>query len=97
MRRVFRHLGWITLAAGLCLGAVAYLRAPNGVAATMRKMDDVHRMEEENSRLREEIRQRQDRILQLKTNENYRNKTIREKLNVQRPNEKTIYVTPPAK
>ncbi len=94
MRGTFRYIGWIVMGTALSIAAVAYLRAPNGLPATVDKMHQVQRMEDENSRLRQEIQQRQDRIDRLKSDAAYRDRIVRERLNVQKRNEKTYYITP---
>jgi cell division protein FtsB len=94
MRGLFRYLSLILIGALLSLGAVAYLRAPSGLPATLDKMHQVQKMEEENNRLREEIQQRQDRIERLKTSQPARDREIRDRYNMQKRNEKTYYTSP---
>jgi hypothetical protein len=48
--------------------------------------------------LREEIERRKERVHRLETDQAYRDREIRQRYNVQKPNEQTIYLqsTPPA-
>jgi len=93
MRGLFRYLSLILIGALLSLGAVAYLRGPNGLPATLNKVHQVEKMQEENNRMREEIQQRKDRIERLKNDAAARDREIRERYNMQKRNEKTYYTS----
>lgn len=98
MRGLFRRLAFITLFCLVAVGVTAYLKSPAGIPAALQKRDQIRGIEGENKKLREEIERRKERVHRLETDQDFRDKQIRERYNVQKPNEQTIYLqsNPPA-
>ena len=76
----------------------AHLRSPAGIPAALQKREQIRLIEEHNRTLREEIELRKERVHRLETDQAYRDREIRQRYNVQKPNEQTIYLqsNPPA-
>lgn len=90
MNPLIRKLGW-TLAT-LLAGAYALfaLRGPQGIPALMDKWDQVRQLEQENAELREKIRQKRDRIQELREKESALELEVRKDLQQMKPGEKTL-------
>ena len=69
-----------------------------GIPAALQKREQIRLIEEHNRTLREEIERRKERVHRLETDQAYRDREIRQRYNVQKPNEQTIYLqsNPPA-
>lgn len=82
----------------ITFSVAAYLRSPVGIPAALEKRDKVRIMEEENQRLREELQNHREFIQKLDTDQQFREKKVRELYNLQKRNEQMIIVptTPPA-
>ena len=98
MRGLFQRLALITFFCLVAVGVTAHLRSPAGIPAALQKREQIRLIEEHNRTLREEIERRKERVHRLETDQDYRDREIRERYNVQKPNEQTIYLqsNPPA-
>ncbi len=99
MRGLFQRLAWITLFFLVAVGTTAYLKSPAGIPAALQKRDQIRVIELENQKLREEVERRKELVHRLETDQDFRDKQVRERYNLQKPNEQTIYLqsNPPAK
>ena len=94
MGSLLRHLAVVLgVAAG---GYYAYtaLTGPRGLAAIRASHEEVRKMEEDNERLRLEIEKHKQYVQQLRTDPEARDRAIRQRLEKQKPGEKTIYDQP---
>ena len=98
MLGLFRHLVVVFLLLIVAVGVAAYLKSPAGVPAALQKRDQIRAIESENQQLRDEVERRRERIHRLETDQEFRDKQVRERYNVQKPNEQTIILpsNPPA-
>ena len=98
MRGLFRHLLVVFLLLIVAVGVTAYLKSPAGIPAALQKRDQIRSIEAENQKLRGEVERRKERIHRLETDQDFRDKQVRERYNVQKPNEQTIILpsNPPA-
>jgi cell division protein FtsB len=98
MRGLFQRLALITLFCLVAVGVTAYLKSPAGIPAALQKREQIRGIEQQNRMLREEVERRKERVHRLETDQDYRDREIRERYNVQKPNEQTIYLqsNPPA-
>lgn len=98
MRGLFQRLAIITFFCLVAVGVAAHLRSPAGIPAALQKRDQIRLVEEQNRLLREEIERRKERVHRLETDQAYRDREIRQRYNLQKPNEQTIYLqsNPPA-
>jgi cell division protein FtsB len=98
MRGLFQRLALFTFFCLVAVGVAAYLKSPAGIPAALQKREQVRGIEQQNRMLREEIVRRKERVHRLETDQVYRDREVRERYNLQKPNEQTIYLqnNPPA-
>jgi cell division protein FtsB len=92
MPRLFQRLAWVTLFCLVAVGTTAYLKSPAGIPAALQKRDQIRGIERENQKLREEVERRKALVHRLETDQDFRDKQVRERYNLQKPNEQTIYL-----
>ena len=92
MGRLLRQLGYVAAVAVACFYVFAALRGPNGIPHALEKREEMQLIEKENERLRLEIKEREEYLKKLKTDQETRERAIREHTNKQKPDETTIYL-----
>jgi cell division protein FtsB len=86
----------VAIAAAVLTGvyyAYTVLAGPHGFAAINASHTEVLKMEEENERLRLEVERHREFIQRLKNDPDLQDRIIRQRLEVQKPGETTIYDT----
>lgn len=92
MGRLLRQLAYVAAVAVTCFYVFVALRGPNGIPHALEKREEMQRMERENEKLRMEIKEHEEYIKKLKTDQETRERAIREHTNKQKADETTIYL-----
>lgn len=83
-------MGWSLAVVITCVYAVVVLRGPQGIPALIEKWDEVRRLEQENADLQSKIREKRERIKELKEKDSTLEMELRKDLLQMKPGEKTL-------